>query len=192
VAALKAIRLDEQVRPWLGGEGPLARTTLIAVARELELRGLGPDIAKCLEDRDPAVRREAAAALGPLGHESPALEARLKDDDGRVRRAAMQSIARLRGRGATKIVLESLLADDADQQAAALEVVGFADPDVLLEELTKEGTVGRPIARYALAVLVVDGGEAVLHRVMARVGAKMSADDLHAMIKLIQSVRTGR
>jgi len=46
--------------------------------------------------------------------------------------------------------------------------------------------------KYALASLVATHGDSLLHRVMARVGSKLSADELQTMVRLIQTARSYR
>jgi len=106
-----------------------------------------------------------------------------------VRRAALLSLAQLQGPAATPKVLEQLRSNHADMQAAAMEVLPSMNLDVVLDELTKESNLGSHMTRYALAYLIVQQGDTMLHRVMARVGAKMTSDDLGSMIRLIQSAR---
>jgi len=42
---------------------------------------------------------------------------------------------------------------------------------------------------YALASLVATHVDSLLHRVMARVGSKLSADELQTMVRVIQTAR---
>jgi hypothetical protein len=136
------------------------------------------------------VRREAATAAGALriAEAAPKLEGLLKDGDGGVRRAALVSLAIIQRKDATKAVLTHLRSEDPDLQAAAVESLPYVDAEQALAALTSDEALGRPIAKYALAVLIVKGGTGMLHRVMARVGSRVSADDLHSQIRLIQSV----
>jgi len=188
--SFKILRCEEEVRKWIAGQGGPGRRAAIALAAELGWAGAGPEIVKCLDDSDAGVRREAAAAAGSLKvtDAAPKLEALLRDADVGVRRAALLSLAAVQGKGATKTVLAQMRSDDADIQAAAVEALPLVDPEQVLAELTTAEALGRPITRYALAFLIVKGGAATLHRVMARLGAKMSADELNAQIRLIQSV----
>ncbi len=194
MTTLRQLKIEDQVKAWLAGESPISRAALLVLAGELDIKSAGPEAAKSLGDRDPAVRRAAAAALGLLKHAdaADALEARFKDDDATVRRAALSAFARVKGKNATPVILATLLGDNADLQAAALDVLPVLDADAILDELTKEANLAKPIARYALAVMIVGGGEATLNRVMVRVAGKVASDDLLAMVKLIQAVRTGR
>jgi len=188
--SFKILRCEEEVRRWIAGQGGPGRRPAIALAAELGWAGTGPEIVKCLDDSDAAVRRDAAAAVGALkvAEAAPKLEALLKDGDVGVQRAALLSLAMVQGKGATKIVLAQMRSEDADIQAAAVEALPFVDPEAVLGELTSTEALGRPITKYALAFLIVKGGAATLHRVMARLGTKLSADELNAQIRLIQSV----
>ena len=194
MTTLRALKIEDQVKAWLAGESPIARPALLVLAGELDVKGAGPEAVKSLGDRDAAVRRAAAAALGLLKYAeaADALEARLKDDDSSVRRAALSALARVKGKSATPLVVAALLGDNADLQAAALDALPSMDADAILDELTKEANLSKPIVRYGLAVMIVNGGEGVLNRVMVRASSKLTADDLLSMVKLIQAVRTGR
>jgi HEAT repeat protein len=191
VRALRALNVEEQARGWLKGEGPPSRAAVLALAGELEIKSLAGEVAACLDDKDPALRREAAKALGALRHEesAPKLEARLKDEIVAVRREALSSIARIRGAAATPIVLDQLRSENPDIQAAAVGLLPSMDLEAVLDELTREPTLGRPYSRYALAVVMVNGGELVTHRVMARVGGKIPASELTDLVRLVQAAR---
>jgi hypothetical protein len=188
--SFKLLRCEEEVRQWIAGKGGADRRAAIALAAELGWAGAGPEIMKSLDDADPGVRRDAAAAAGSLKVADAAarLHELIKDPDSGVRRAALLSLATIQGKGATKTVLAQLRSDDSDVQAAAVEALPFVDTDRVLAELATDEALGRPITKYALAFMIVRGGPATLHRVMTRLGAKLSADDLHAQIRLIQSV----
>lgn len=190
ILAFRTLRCDEEVRKWIAGPGGPGRRAAIALAAELGWTAAGPEIARALADDDAAVRREAAAALGSLKIADAAgkLEPLLRDGDGGVRRAALVSLAILRRKDATTTVLAHLRSDDPDLQAAAVESLPFVDAEHALGALTSDEALGRPVTKHALAVLIVKGGTAMLHRVMARVGSKISADELHAEIRLIQAV----
>jgi len=186
----RTLRCEEDVRKWISGTGGPGRRPAIALAAELGWTSAGPEITRCFLDEDASVRREAATAAGTLriADAAPKLEGLLKDGDGGVRRAALLSLAILQRKDATKAVLTHLRSEDPDLQAAAVESLPFVDAEQALAALTSDEALGRPIAKYALAVLIVKGGTGMLHRVMARVGSRVSADDLHSQIRLIQSV----
>jgi len=188
--SFKTLRCEDEIRKWIAGQGGPGRIAAIAISGELGWTGLGPDVARCLDDADAAVRSRAAGVCGSLkvADAAPKLEALLKDADSGVRRGALLSLAAIQGKSATKTVLAQLKSDDADVQAAAVECLALVDVEAVLGELTSEDALGRPITRYALAAMIVKGGQTTLHRVMARVGSKLSADELHAQIRLIQSV----
>lgn len=194
IQSLKGLAIQDPLKELLKSSGPPSRPAVLAAIGELQIRSLAPDVAACLEDKDPAVRRQAAAALAGLRYveAAPALEARLADENHEVRRAALSSLAALRGRAATRTVLQQLFSENPDLQATAVEVLPTMDLDAVLDELTKPEALAKGITRYALANLLVKTDESTMHRVMARIGAKMSMDDLTAMVKLIQSVRYGR
>jgi HEAT repeat protein len=189
---LRLVNMEEKAREWL--KAGTSRISVISTIVELQLRKLAPDVAACLEDQDPAVRIRICRALASLGYKegASALEGRLKDDNVDVRRAALKSLAALQGKSATRTILQHLQSDSADMQACAVEVLPQMDLDVVLEELTKPETMNKPMMRYALAVLLVSGDESIMHRVVARLGAKATSDDLTALIRFIQAVRTGR
>ena len=191
VGALRALGAEGLVKGWLAAGGPPSRSALVGLIGDLELRPLAGEVLAALEDKDPEVRRAAARVLASLPHADAAarLEARLKDENIPVRRAALLSFAQLRGPAATGTVLEQLRSDHADLQAAAMEVLPSMNVDLVLDELTKEAALGRPMTRYALAYLVVQQGDAMLHRVMARVGPRLSPEDLGTWIRLIQAAR---
>jgi hypothetical protein len=191
VLALKALRCVEEVRKWIAGQGGPGRRAAIALAGELAWAETGPDIARCLDDPDAGVRKDAAVAVGALkvADAAPKLEALIKDGDAGVRRAAVLSLAALLGKGATKTVLAQMRSENADVQAAAVEALPLVDAEQALAELTTEEALGRPITRYALAFMIVKGGQPTLHRVMARAGAKLSVDELHGLVRLIQTAQ---
>jgi len=189
--ALKTLRCVEEVRKWIAGQGGPGRRAAIALAGELAWAETGPEIARCLDDPDPAVRKDAAVAVGAMkvAEAAPKLEALIKDGDSGVRRAAVLSLAALQGKGATKTVLAQMRSENADVQAAAVEALPLVDAELALAELTTEEALGRPITRYALAFMIVKGGQATLHRVMARIGTKLSVDDLNGLVRLIQTTQ---
>jgi len=188
--AFRTLRCEEELRKWISGSPGPGRRPAISLATELGWTAAGPEIARCFADSDAAVRREAAVAAGALriADAAPKLESLLKDADGGVRRAALVALATLQRKDATRTVLAHLRSDDADLQAAAVEALPLVDAEQALAVLTSDEALGRPITRHALAALIVKGGTPMLHRVMARVGSKVTADDLHAQIRLIQSV----
>jgi len=188
--AFRSLRADDEIRKWIAGPGSPGRRAAIALAAELGLTSAAPEIARAISDEDPAVRREAVSAAGQLRIPEAAdrLESLLKDGDGGVRRAALVSLAQLLRKDATKIVLAHLRSNDPDLLAAAVESLPNVDSEQALAALTTDEALGRPMTRHALAVLIVRGGAATLHRVMARVSGKLSADDLHAEIRLVQAV----
>lgn len=190
VAAFRALGAVDVVRGWIK-EGAPSRPAVLSLAAELGLRELAPDLAALLADADPAVRREAARTLGVFRHEesAPKLEALMRDPSVPVRCEALRALGRIRGPAATSLVLEQLLGQEPDLQAAAVELVPAMDPDAALAALTTDANLGRPIVRYALASMIVSGGEAMLHRVMARVAGKVPAEELHSLVKLIQASR---
>ncbi len=194
VQALRAVGVEERAREWLASGGGPPRLAVYAAVGELDLRPLAGEVAGGLDDKDPEVRREAARVLGQMRHAESAvrLEGRLKDESPAVRRAALHALVSVRGAAATGSVLEQLRSDHPDLQAAALEVLPLMDLDAVLAELTKESGLDRPMNRYALAVLVVHHGEGMLHRVVARGGARLSAEDLGSMVRLIQAARGQR
>jgi len=191
VLALKTLRCVDEVRKWVAGQGGPGRRAAIALAGELAWAEVGPDVARCLDDPDAAVRKDAAVAVGSMkvAEAAPKLEALIKDADAGVRRAAVLALAALQGKGATKVVLAQMRSDNADVQAAAVEALPLVDAEQALAELTTEEALGRPITRYALAFMVVKGGPATLHRVMARVGTRLSVDDLNGLVRLIQTTQ---
>jgi HEAT repeat protein len=193
IQVIRSLEVEARAAQWLKSGQP-SRSSVLTLIGELQLKSLGADVAASLEDKDPVVRRQAALALGQLKYVewAPGLEARLKDENYDVRRAALKSIAALQGKSATKTILEQLRSDNPDLQATAVEVLPLMDMDLVIQELTRPDSLNRSISKYALAVLLVNSDESVLHRVMARIGAKLSPDELTGMIKLIQSVRTSR
>src|SRR6185295_1520017 len=121
---------ESRFREWLGGAaGGPTRTSLLLAIGELELKGLASETIGLLGDPEEGVRRAAARALGALkvADGVPALEARLKDQSFGVRRNALHAIVRIRGAGATALVLEQLHAEHPDVQAAAIEVLPYMD-----------------------------------------------------------------
>lgn len=188
--SFRNLRCEDDVRKWISGPGGPGRRAAIALVSELGWSSAGPEIMKCFLDDDASVRREAATAAGALriANAAPKLEEMLKDGDGGVRRAALLSLAMVQRKDATKAVLAHLKSEDPDLQAAAMESLPYVDTEQALAALTSDEALGRPTAKYALAVLIVKGGTGMLHRVMARVGSRVSADDLHSQIRLIQSV----
>jgi hypothetical protein len=190
IQSFRTLRCEDDVRKWISGTGGPGRRAAIALVTELGWSSAGPELTKCFLDEDASVRREAATAAGALriAEAAPKLEGLLKDGDGGVRRAALVSLAIIQRKDATKAVLTHLRSEDPDLQAAAVESLPYVDAEQALAALTSDEALGRPIAKYALAVLIVKGGTGMLHRVMARVGSRVSADDLHSQIRLIQSV----
>lgn len=187
---LRTLRCEDELRKWIStGSGPGRRAGL-ALAAELGWISAGPDVVKALSHEEPAVRREAAIAAGALKVSDSAakLEELLKDGDGGVRRAALVSLALVQKGAATKIVLAHVTSEDPDLQAAAVESLPSIDAEQALAALTTPEALGRAITRHALAVLIVKGGAGMLHRVMARVQGKITPDELHSQIRLIQSV----
>ncbi len=190
--ALKAIGAEALIRSWLAAPGGKpSRAVVAALIGELEIRTLGGDLAGLLDDKDPKVRREAARAAAALKLDEAAspLEARLKDEDVTVRVIALQSLAKIRGAAATATVLAQLRADHPDVRAAAAGLLPQMDLDAVLNELTRPESLGQPFLRYALAVVISSGGDAAMHRVMARAGDRLSVEDLLALVRLVQAAR---
>lgn len=188
--AFRTIRCDDQVRKWISGDPGPGRKQAIALAAELGWTVAGPEIIRALSDGDAGVRREAAGAAGALKitEASDKLEELLRDADGGARRAALLSLALIKRHDATKAVLTHLRADDPDLQAAAVEALPYVDAEQALAALTSDEALSRGgFTRHALAVLIVKGGSGMLHRVMARVHGKITADELHAQIRLVQT-----
>jgi hypothetical protein len=192
---LRSMDAEKRAAAWLDGEaGAPPRTSILVVIGVLELKGLGARAARLLEDAEEDVRREAARALGALKREEAVepLAARLKDPSRPVRRASLQAITRIRGAKATGLLLETLRSPEPDDQASAVELLGWADADEVIVELTKPERAGAYISRYALATLIVRHGETVLHRVVARLGEKSSTADFLELLKVAQAARAYR
>lgn len=191
VAAMRAVSIEDSARSWLASEAGPSRTTVLSIAADLELRGLAAEIAACLDDKDAAVRKEAARAAGTLKLPEAAgkLEALLKDGQVPVQRAALQALARIRGAAATALVLDQLATGHPDVQAAAIEALPLLDVDAALDALTREPLVARPVAKQALASLIIHLGEPGAHRVLARVEGKIPADELTSLVRLLQASR---
>lgn len=191
---LRSMEVGKRIPAWLeGGEGAPSRPAVFAVIGELGLTEHAATVARRLEDPDTAVRREAVRVLGKIGGvaEVGALRARIGDESRAVRREALAAVCRILGWEATPTVLEQLRSKDPDLRAAALGELPAMDPDAVLEALTEGEHAGKPWTRYALAVLVVHHGEAMLHRVMARVGDTVSPKELEEAIRLVRSGRGG-
>jgi HEAT repeat protein len=193
IAAFRVLGPEDLIKEWLASGGPPPRAALVGLIGELDLRALAGEVVSAVEDKDAAVRQAAARALAGLPHPDAAkkLEGLLKDENVPVRRAALQSLAQVKGAAATPIVLEQLRSDNPDVQAMAVEVLPAMNLDTVLDELTRESTLGVALTKYALAALVAYHGDSLLHRVMARAGAKVSADELQSMIRLIQAAHGG-
>lgn len=195
VQVLRALGVESRFRDWLGGAaGGPPRIALAVAIGELELKGLSAETTRLLSDPDPAVRRGAARTLGAFKQADgiPALEACLKDENLSVRRSALHAIVRIRGAGATAMVLEHLRAEHPDTQAAAIEVLPYMEADAVIDELTKEASLAKGTFRYALAVFLVHQGEGALHRVMTRISGKLSTEELQSLIRLVQTARGWR
>lgn len=191
LAALRTLKADELAAGWLDGGGP-DPAHVIALVAELKLTALAPRVAERLGHADPEIRRRAASAVAALGFAGAAdlLRERLKDEHAGVRADSLRALGRLEGAGATRTVLDQLLGGDADLQAAAIELLPQMDLDAVIDTLTTPENVQRYIVRYAIASLVASTDRAVLHRVMTRAGESLKAEDLHEMIRLIQTTRT--
>lgn len=117
-----------------------------AAVRLAVVRALGavagkavPQLVGALDHDDPAVRREAAAALGAAGEDlaSPALHARLADDDALVRAEACAAIGALRGAEAVGAAVAVLRGDRAGEpRIAAAKVLGAHPCAQALEHLS--------------------------------------------------------
>ena len=83
-------------------------------------------------------------------------------------------------------MLKILRSESADDRAAALEVLPWMDVDKVLDDLTSEAGLARRGSKYALAVLITAHGNAILHRVMARVGDRVNAEEMHSLVRLVQ------
>jgi len=144
-------------------------------ATETYLRDLASD--------RPAVRRQAATALGRLDGRSaaPALADALADPDAGVRRAAAKALARLKDRRATPALVKAL--GDADRTVrfyAAYALGEVRDPraaDALLAALADPAWTVRDQAAWALREL---GDPALAGRVAAAL-QRGKADVDHAL-----------
>jgi hypothetical protein len=188
LSSFRTLRCETELRGWISAGS--SRRTAVALAADLGWTSASPEILKAMTDEDPAVRREAASAAGALklAAAAPKLEETVRDKDGGVRRAALVSFAAIQRAGATPLVLTHLRSEDPDLQSAAVEALPMIDAEQALAALTSDDAMGRPITRHALAVLIVKGGTPMLHRVMARVQGRIHPDELHAQIRLINSV----
>jgi hypothetical protein len=191
VAAFRSLGPEELIKGWLSAGGPPSRLSLVVLIGELDLRTLVGEVVEALSDKDAQVRQAAARSLATRPHPDAGtkLEALLKDESVPVRRAALQSLAAAKGAAATATVLAQLRSDQPDVQAMAVEVLPSMNLDLVLDDLTKEASLGNAMTRYALAALVATHGDTVLHRVIARVGGKVSIEELQGMVRLIQSAR---
>jgi HEAT repeat protein len=190
-AAFRTLGPEDLIKGWLAGGGPPSRLALVGIIGDLDLRPLAGEVVAALDDKDAQVRLASARALGSLPHPDAAakLEGLLKDESVPVRRAALLSLAQTRGVAATKVVLEQLRSDKPDVQAMAAEVLPAMDLEVVLDDLTRESALSSAMTKYALAGLVAYHGDSFLHRVMARVGGKLSVDELQSLVRLIQTAR---
>lgn len=188
---LKALRPAKKLKEWLASGGPPPRLAVIPVVVALGLADLGPDVAACLDDEDPEVRAAAASALSGMkyGEAVVKLMKMIDDKSPTVRAAALRSVAMIQGKKATALMMKHLLADDPDMQAAAVEHLPQMDLDVVIETLTSDENLDRYIVRYAIATMMAHGDKATMNRIMARVGDRLSTEELNAMIRLIELVR---
>jgi HEAT repeat protein len=191
IAAFRALGPEDLIKDWLAAAGPPPRQVLVGLIGELDLRPLAALVVAAAGDKDALVRQAVARALATLPNPDAgaALESLLKDESIPVRRAALQSLAQVRGAAATSIVLEQLRTGPPDVQAMAVEVLPAMNLDLVLDDLTRGQALEGAMTRYAIAGLVAAHGESLLHRVMARAAGKLSADELQAMVRLIQSAR---
>lgn len=155
---------------------------------EADLAAMGEAVVPLLEKARPGAGAEAAADL-KLAEAAPRLEPLLKDGDLTVRAAGLRALAKVRGAAATPTVLAQLRADAPDVRAAAVELLPLMDLDAVLGELTRPESLAQPFLRYALASLVASTGESGMHRVMARAGDRLAADDFLALVRLVQAAR---
>jgi HEAT repeat protein len=131
----------------------------------------------------PAVRRQAAAALGRLGDRAAAgaLAETLADADAGVRREAARALARLKGRRATPALVKAL--DDADRTVrfyAAYALGEVRDPraaDALVAALADPAWTVRDQAAWALR----DLGDPPLAGRVAEALRKGKTDADHAL-----------
>jgi HEAT repeat protein len=119
-----------------------------------DARQAAPALVKALQDGDPRVRRDAAAALGQLGpavlesdNARAPLMARLRDENGEVRQAALTALPRL-GRPSDAAALRDMLANRATPPEprlyAARALVDFGGDTLptLIDALTLDSDPG--------------------------------------------------
>lgn len=106
---------------------PQVRAQAAAAAGESEVEALLGDVEKLLDDKEPAVRREAVAAADALSKlrtgDSPAVLRGLNDSDPLVMLAAVNAVRTAGEAGALAAKLPGL---SADLQVAGLEALGRA------------------------------------------------------------------
>ncbi|MET0343598.1 MAG: HEAT repeat domain-containing protein [Polyangiales bacterium] len=142
-----------------------ARTRAVAVRAighaspdQITLRAL----ARSLDDADAWVRYYACQALGRLGVEALAgsIVARLEDEAGHVRAAAIEALSHLHGKLAREALRRAAHADDLDVRRAALLGLGMGGDRVALPLLIDTAREGDPSSRLiALSALASFAGD---------------------------------
>ena len=142
-----ALLLEESSSP------KIRAAAAIALGR-IQNPGSVPGLASALEDKTPAVRREAAFALGLVGDStaSSALELRLKPEvDTTVRETIVTALGMIGARSAGPAIARSLRAPHATERWAAALAAGRARDSSLVEPLAAAAKDARPEMRWRVA-----------------------------------------
>jgi HEAT repeat protein len=181
-------RLVADPVPFLNDTDPAIRRLAVAALAGRMDDATGPLVTRRLAtDEDPAVRAEAAEALGAWPEASDALMA-ARDDDPRVVEAVVTALAHLRHEPALPWLLEQATdAADALVREAAVAALGeLADERAvpLLIELSRSGPP--QVRRRAVVALTVFDGEDVESAI------RRAATDRNPMVREAAEMVVGR
>jgi HEAT repeat protein len=189
--SLQRLHVEEEVKKGLADGKPISQRQALRVVADLEWVGMKQEVLHLLEAEDPEIREQACrtAAVLNLSEAIPRLDRLWSDPAVSVRGAALQALVRMQREKACEFLLRGVLSDEPELQASALEVLHLGKVEPLLNGLLEEKVLPRSSVQYALCLLIVEHGEPLLHRVMARAGGSLSSESMRATIDLIRTAR---
>lgn len=176
----------------LSSSSPDERIQAVSIAREERFRESAPQLIQLLRDDNPAVRAEAAYAIGVLRIRNAGVrlyQLMINDPSPLVRSNAMVALAELDYKGALAVILNSLDRPDIREQMAAIKALGKFGGAKAFNQLIRILRTGNPDLRESVIDALGELGDQQVARYLFRYldqgGSRINRAALMALTRLV-------